>query len=323
LTGENEVKYDLVDAVRAALGIKQSSATVQTVLVTGATGFIGQSLVPRLQKTKKVLGPPRAILDLEKGAVLLAEYCNREAVGQIIHLAYPRVYTNAAAAASSLVMLRAVLDVCRLNKIRLIFISSWVVFCGYSTSALFADEATPMRPKGVYAETKYLEETLVDLHFQRNEIERSICRLAPVYGPGGNRPRLIRTFHEAALNDRTIITHRFRNGRPAMDLLHVADAVEALAYVAEAEHSDIYHFGTGRLHSTTDIASIIGRLVNRKVSQGEIEIADDTSNIAFCSEKAKRVLGWQSTIGIEAGLASVILDKQLLPGPECGSNNVT
>jgi len=247
---------------------------------------------------------------------LLADYCNQETVGQIIHLAYPRAYTNAAAMASSLVMLRAVLDVCRLNKIRLVFVSGWVVFSGYSTSALFADEAMPMRPKGIYAETKYLEEMLVDLHFRRHEIERSICRLAPVYGPGANRPRLIRTFHEAILQGKPIMTHRFRNGRPAMDLLYVTDAVDALVRVAQTDHSEVYHFGTGQLHSTADIASVIGRLADRRVARGEIEIADDTSNIAFRSEKAKRDLGWQSTVGIEAGMASTLSDEVLLPGRE-------
>jgi nucleoside-diphosphate-sugar epimerase len=318
-TGEHEVKYDLVEAVRTALGVAQPRAPSQTVLVTGATGFIGRWLVRRLRETKKVVAPPRAVLDLEKGAVLLADYCNQETVGQIIHLAYPRAYTNAAAAASSLVMLRAVLDVCRLNKIRLVFVSGWVVFSGYSTSALFADEAMPMRPKGIYAESKYLEEILVDLHFRRHEIERCVCRLAPVYGPGSNRPRLIRTFHEAILQGKTIMTHRFRNGRPAMDLLHVNDAVEALVRVAQTDQSEIYHFGTGRLHSTAAIASVIGRLANRRVLHGEIEIADDTGNIAFRSEKATRALGWQSKVGIEAGLASMISDEGLLPSREFGA----
>jgi nucleoside-diphosphate-sugar epimerase len=181
----------------------------------------------------------------------------------------------------------------------------------------------PMRPKGIYAETKYLEEKLVDLHYQRHEIERSICRLAPVYGPDASRPRLIRTFHEAILRDKTVITHRFRNGRPAMDLLHVTDAVEALVCVAETNHSEIYHFGTGQLHSTADIASTIGRLVDRRVSLGEIEIADDTSNIAFRSEKAKRTLGWQAKIGLEAGLASVVSDEVFLPSREHGFSDAS
>jgi len=308
-TGEREIKLDLVEAVRAALGEAPNRTDRRAVLVTGATGFIGRVLVDRLQNNYKVLGPSRETLDLEKGAVALADYCTREEVGQIVHLAYPRAYTNTAAAASSFIMLRAILDTCRLLKIRLIFISGWVVFSGYPTSALAADETTPLLPKGIYAETKYTEEMLVDLHFKRGDIDRSICRFAPVYGAGSDRPRFIRTFHETALSEGLIKTHRFRNGRPALDLLHVSDAAEALMLILDTTTSDVFHFGTGILRTTAELGTMIGQLMARPIRHEEIYNDEDTSNISFPAQKARAVLNWQPKTKIEQGLVSLLSAK--------------
>jgi nucleoside-diphosphate-sugar epimerase len=307
-TAEREIKLDLVEAVRLALGEVRPQADKRAVLVTGATGFIGRHLVARLQETHRVVGPPRKLLDLQNGAVNLANYCARECVGQIIHLAYPREYTNVAAAASSVMMLRTVLDTCRLLKIRLVFISGWVVFSGYSTVALVADEETPLRPKGIYAETKYIEEMLVDLHYRRGDVERSVCRLSPVYGPGGQRPRFIQTFHQAISRKDLVTTHRFRNGRPALDLLYVTDAAEALATVAAWPKSDVFHFGTGVLHSTTELATMIGRISGHAVRHQEIEMDEFTSNIAFPSDNARTQLNWSAKVQVEDGLANILVD---------------
>jgi len=307
-TAEREIKLDLVEAVRLALGEVRPQADRRTVLVTGATGFIGRYLVARLQDTHRVVGPPKEVLNLQNGAVNLANYCARESIGQIIHLAYPREYTNVAAAASSVMMLRTVLDTCRLLKIRLVFISGWVVFSGYSTEAMVADEATALRPKGVYGETKYIEEMLVDLHYRRGDVDRSICRLSPVYGPGGQRPRFIQTFHQAISRKDIVTTHRFRNGRPALDLLYVTDAAEALTAVAAWPKSDVFHFGTGVLHSTAELATIIGNISGYAVRQQEIEIDEFTSNIAFPADKARTLLHWSAKVRVKDGLVNILAD---------------
>lgn len=305
-TGEREIKLDLIESVRSALGAARSSADRKTVLVTGACGFLGRPLLERLRQSGVALGPPRSELDLERGAAVLSNYCNGERVGQIIHLAYPRHYTNATAMASSLLMLRTVLDVCRISRIRLVFVSDWVVYSGQTETSIAADEATAMRPKGVYGETKYLEEMLVDLYHRRNEIDRSICRLTAVYGPGGDRPRFIRTFRAAVLRGETVATHKYRNGRPALDLLYVDDAVDALVRVVGCDHPDVFHFGTGKLHTTADLLQIIGRLSDRPVHHEEIPVDEDLCNVSMVSTKAHNLLGWSPQVSIEKGLALTV-----------------
>jgi len=308
-TGESEIKLDMVETVRIALGEKSEFSKSHSTLITGAGGFVGSHLFENLQQTGTVCGPPRLQLDLLKGVLPLEEYCLQNSIGQIVHLAYPPVLTNAASGPAGLQMLRAVLDVCRSLNLRLIYVSCWVVYGGYASPELYLDEDTPLSPKGVYGDSKFLEEMLVDLYHRRGEIGRTVCRFANVYGPGGKRPRLISAFHAAALEGRRIVTHRYRNGRPALDLLYIDDAVDALARVVAKPVDDVFHFGTGRLSQTSEIAAQIGHIVGRSVSHSEIDIDDDVSNIAFQSKKAREVLGWVPRVELSDGLKAMLAAK--------------
>jgi nucleoside-diphosphate-sugar epimerase len=309
-TGEKEIKLDLAESVRIAVGGEVRAFGRHTVLVTGATGFIGRSLVERLKTTCQVLSPPSSELNLEDGAVALSDYCVRKHVGQIVHLAHPRKHTNSAAAASSMLMLRSVLDTCRLLNIRLVFVSCWTIYSGYKTAALLVDEATPVSAKGISGEIKLMEETIVDLYAIRNEIKRTICRLTQVYGLNGQRPHFIKSFHNAILSGQTVRTHKYRNGIPSLDLLHVSDAVEGIARAVAHNECDVFHFGSGHLTSTTDIALSIRDLVGLPIAHEEVEIADYTSNIAFPADKARRVLNWFAEVPVELGLARLLTSNE-------------
>lgn len=308
-TGESEIKLDMVDTVRIALGEKSEFSGEHSTLITGAGGFIGSHLFENLQQTGAVRGPPRSQLDLLKGVVPLEEYCRQSGIRQIVHLAYPHVFTNAAAGPAGLQMLRAVLDVCRSLNLRLIYVSDRVVYDGYASPGVSVDEDAPLSPKGAYGDSKFLEEMLVDLYHRRGEIGRTVCRFTNVYGPGGKRPRLISAFHAAALEGRKIVTHRYRNGRPALDLLYITDAVDALARVAARPVDGVFHFGTGRLSQTAEIAAQIGHIAGRSLSHSELDIDDDVGNIAFQSKKAREVLGWVPRVELSDGLKAMLTAK--------------
>ena len=163
-----------------------------------------------------------------------------------------------------------------------------------------------MRPVGVSSETKYLEEMLVDLYFRRGEIERTICRFSPVYGPGGDRPRFIKTFYQAAIEKQMIRTHRYHNGRPALDLLYVSDAIDAISLAMSYPESEIFHLGSGRLVSTAECAEMIGRIVGVTTQVEEVKISEYVGNIAFAADKAKRLLGWTARVSLEEGLSATL-----------------
>jgi UDP-glucuronate decarboxylase len=205
--------------------------------------------------------------------------------------------------AEGLAMLRTVLETCKLLHIRLVFISSWVVFAGYATDDLCVDETFPLRPKGVYSDSKYLEERLVEAYAQRGEIATSICRLSPLYGPGGDRPRLIKTFHEAITAGKRVRTHRYLNGPPKLDLLYIDDAADAVARIVTHAGNEVFHLGSGKLHSTAEIADMIAKLADHQLNHEEIAIEDHVANVAMDFAKARRLLGWQPRMELRDGLS--------------------
>lgn len=306
VTGEKEINVDFLETVRVALGVTRGQPSTRAVLVTGGSGLIGRNLVARLAKGHDVYAPRHQELELVKGSVELVEFCAANAVTDLVHLAYPRQYTTNEAIGIGLIMLRNVLDACRTLGLRLVFVSSAVIYAGYRSVSFCAGETTPPRSKGNYSDAKCLEEALVGAYARRGDLEVTTCRFSPVYGEGADRPRLIRTFAGRIIRGEVITTHIFRNGRPALDLLHVDDAAEALSLAVTAKGSDVFNFGTGKLTTTLDIARLIGSVFDREFEHQELKIDDDIGNIAMNAAKAREQLGWSPKVDIESGLRAML-----------------
>src|SRR5690606_37432675 len=92
---------------------------------------------------------------------------------------------------------------------------------------------------------------------RRHDLEVVIVRSSAVYGAGGARPKFINSFLAKALAHAPIQTHEYANGRPHLDLLHIDDAVAALAAAARGTAAGDFNVGTGVLTSTYDVAAAI------------------------------------------------------------------
>ena len=302
-TGETSIKLEMIETLREALGRASVSDKKHSgILITGGAGFIGALLRDRLAESGDIHAPDRNMLDLLGPTVLLDRYCRENNVSKIVHLAYPRIYTNNESMGQSLTMLRNVLDVCKSQGTRLVLPSSWVVFSGYRTSLMDAGVATAPHPRGVYGEAKFLEEALVKIAVANGEIDATIIRLSPVYGAKSLRPRLIRFAHQYLLEDRAIQTHRYRNGLPLMQLLHVEDAVSGIANIVSRGRSPIYHLGGEEPYEPREIIARIAKILGRSPKVEEVAIDDDAANVCLDSGATKLELGWTPTIDLDQGL---------------------
>lgn len=306
-TGETEIKLEPLQAVRAAIGKPPDLArtsTDESILITGTSGFLGKATAARLSRTMRVVAPLHAVLDVARGSTQLDVLAGEDNVRTIIHLANPRVYTSNVAMGTSIAMLRNVIDVCVARDIRLVYLSSWEVFSGYR-GTLRADESLPALPRGPYAETKYLCEVLIEHARQHLGLRCALIRSSPVYGPGSDRPRFIYNFMDKAARNESIVTHHYRNGDPALDLLYRDDVVSLILRVAESGFIGCVNAGTGMLTSTYTIAEM---LVDRLCSSSRVtraEIDSDTARIALDCNFAQRVLGWAPVVTLEEGLAAL------------------
>lgn len=306
-TNEASIKLDMINAIRLAMFEESLVADPGSVFITGATGFLGRHCREYLSDRMEVFAPGREELDLMGDATELERFARDRRIGQLLHLAHPRVYTSNAALGQSLTILKNLMDVCRVLGIRLILPSGGVVFSGYRSAGRSVKPDTVPRPKGIYGETKYLQEMLVQTAVANDEIEATIVRIAPTYGPGADRPRLIRFFYQSLLDDKPIVTHLYNDATPArLDLLYVDDAVSGLAKVLVNRKSRIHHLAPGEPYSPREIAAHIASLLGKAPEFKEMPISDYASNIFLDATASRRSLGWSPVVHLAKGLSQTI-----------------
>ncbi|MDI7260210.1 MAG: NAD-dependent epimerase/dehydratase family protein [Thermodesulfobacteriota bacterium] len=312
-TNETGIKLEVLSAMREALGAKVREPRMleekREILVTGAFGFIGRRLVHLMGAEYRVVSPTRQEIDLLKDAIKLDLLVKEHGVDILIHLANPRVHTTNDAMGQTLVMLKNVLDVCAENRLFLIYLSNWEIYAGYKAQELRGDESLVPCPDGTYGQTKFLCEALIEHYGQHKGLSYTVLRSSPVYGPGSDRPRFIWNFLEKARSNEDIVAHRYINGYPKLDLLHVDDLCRAILAAAGCRLHCSMNLGTGVGVSTTEVAQLIVELVNSRSGIRHIDIEAFTSNIVMVIQRARQVLNWQPAIDFTNGL-TMLLNKQ-------------
>lgn len=311
-TGETEIKVELLQAVRAAVGVGQRRGQQSErlpKLVTGGSGFLGTAVTKLLREEFYVLAPARHELDLEKGSAQLDLLVSENKVDLIIHLANPRVYTSSNAMGKALTMLRNVIDVCTATNIPLVFLSSWEIYSGYR-GALRADEALPALPRGPYGETKHLCELMIQHAQNTLGLRCAVIRSSPAYGTGSDKPKFLYNFIDKAKRNEPILTHRYANGDPALDLLHVDDLASVIARTVRSKCIGTLNVGTGVTTSTHSIATLVTRMLRSSSKIEQTPIDAECANIAIDYGRARSLLEWCPTITLERGLERILSEKQ-------------
>lgn len=305
------VKPEVLNSVFKALkpNIKSKNGA-ENILVTGASGFLGKDLIKQLSGHYFVKGITSSDCDLKKDAITLDILAKENNITSLVHLANPRIYTLNAAMGDSLTMLKNVLEICRINKIKLVFISSWEVYSGYIGDNIFINETMPVFPKGAYAETKWLSESLIKHYGNVFGLKYSIIRSSPVYGADSDKPKFIYNFLDKAQKGEKIVTHQYLNGSPKMDLLFINDLVDAIKKVIQYNSQDVFNIGSGRSISTESIAQLLVKLTKSTSLVAHNKINSYYPGIIFNTSKANDILGWKPKGNLEEFFITLI-DSQI------------
>ncbi len=230
----------------------------------------------------------------------------RKEIDCIIHLANPKIFTNSKSIGDTLVMLKNVLDVCRTNKVKLIYLSGWEIYSGYRSVNLVAGENLHANPKGTYGETKWLCELLIRQYSDTYGIGYQIVRSGPVYGVGAEKPKFIYNFIDKALKGERITTHKYLNGSPFMDLLYVDDLVSFLIKCIQSDREGDINIGSGTAVSTLEVAGAICELTGSNSIIDQVLINDYSANIIMDNRLAINTFAWTPEIKFRAGIARIV-----------------
>lgn len=276
----------------------------ERILVTGATGFFGHNLVPRLTRAgyKVIAVSRRPNPDLPAAEYLqgdlarsqILEYI-RPPIHQIIHLAANVYYCNEPGCLTDNVYSSYLLTqyAQKWGTRRIIFSSSSGVYKA-STEDLYVNEESLVQPRGLYGMTKYLSE----LTLATSSVPTVNMRFTYLYGAVNDKGALGRIIEDI----RKGTSLKIRNEK--RDYLHVEEASAAILKVLNYDGAyKLFNIGTGIFVSMPEIAK---RLIRISGSKHDIRIFGSRFNVALNSALADKELKWASSRNILNDLPNLL-----------------
>lgn len=307
----------------------------RTILVTGASGFIGSAVAGALaQSGARVIALCR---NVEKGkrrfdplteAVtvlpwdMAAPLPHTGPVDAIVHAAGHG--DPAAYAAEPATVMRenclgclGILDFAVASKAeRFVFISSGEVYGALDLERRIAEtdrgSVDPLNPRSCYPLGKMAAESLCLAYFRQYGLSASIARLCHVYGPGAdsNDSRIAARFPLAAAMGRDIVLKS--PGEQRRSLCHIDDAARGvLAVLAGGGAGEAYNVADESAELTVRefaerIAAIGGvRVIFDKPTRDEEKNFNPMPRATFSAAKL-RELGWAPRMEIGRGLRETV-----------------
>lgn len=301
--------------VLASTGCLRQLATVH-VLVTGAGGFVGQRLVPRLETEGCRVSAYDVDLDIMDEPKLRATFA-RLRPDAIIHLA--AMASVAASHESSLATFRVnfigtknVLAAAEevVPRARVVFVGSGEVYGATDHDAAPFDESSPLAPRSPYAHTKASADLLCGEYAARG---LDIVRARPFNhtGPGQSERFVAPSFaQQVAEISRGRREPRIRVGSldAVRDFLDVEDVISAYIRLLDPTlPGGIYNVASG-------VGRSIGTVLHTLIRKAEIapEIVIDparvrpSDRIVGCADHLRAQSGWAPKVAFDDTLARLL-----------------
>lgn len=308
----------------------------QTVIVTGAGGFIGGHLVEALHAmgcdVKALVSYnsagnfggidsifPAVRKDIE---VFRGDIRDRGTVARamadakvVLHLAglaevpYSFEAPESYVATNILGTLNILEEARRMNYERVVVTSTAAVYG--RPEYLPVDEKHPCRANSPYSATKISAERLAESYFRSYDLQVSTVRPFNTYGPRQSTRAIIPSMISQLLTGADEL--KVGDLDPTRDMVFVRDTVRAFIEVAQAGDAAGHeiNIATGREVAIRDIVENLVALINPSaqivVDPSRVRNATGGEDRIFgCNSKLKNLTGWAPQTGLEEGLQETI-----------------
>jgi nucleoside-diphosphate-sugar epimerase len=301
------------------------------ILVTGGTGYIGSSLIPKLlhkgysvrvvdtrnwdEGTSSALGGDD--FEFLQGDIGDKNILDRslDGVDTVIHLAavvsVPRIQREEQGQSiyrTNYLLTCQLVDRCKERQVTRFIFTSTCSNYGATGYDEYATEEKPLNPTSPYAKAKVEAENYI-LSSANSYFHPTVLRLATVFGPS---PRmsfepLLNALVKDALEKKSLLIYGGESWRP---FLHIDDAIQAILLVLDAPlelvSGEVFNVGSNSLnYRKKELAMII----KKHLPYAEIEIKPqeaDPRSYRVSFDKITKVLGFKTTKTLEEGIAELI-----------------
>lgn len=297
--------------------------TVDRVLVTGATGFVGRhltrSLVARGVEVVALVRPgsPRPVPD---GVHAVPVPVRAEDLASVVRDASPQVCVHLA---TRFLARHRPDDVAEM-------LTTNVVFGARLAEALVAAGGAPIidvgsvwqyvdgaayRPANLYAASKQAFADLLVAYSLRQGLPVVRVILTDTYGPGDDRPRLVPLLLRAAASGEDLA---LSSGTQLIDIVHIDDVVAAFALLSDGLVDDVspivaatdgttrFGVSSGRAITVRELAATVERVAGRTLAARWGEQPDREVEMREPWDPGPPVPGWSPRITLEDGLAALL-----------------
>lgn len=291
------------------------------VLVTGATGFIGQAVLPLLvARWDEVHGvtsgrspiPQTGGVEWHKADLLAPEQSTALLRAlrpeHLLHLAWYAVPGKWLTSIENVrwveASLRLIREFAAAGGDRVVVAGSCAEYDLFH--GLCSEEATPLQPRGLYGSCKHALHSIIEASSAELGVRVAWARIFSVYGPAENPHRLVASVIRSLLDERPAVC---AYGGHQRDYLHSHDVGSALAHILGADIDGAVNIGSGTPVALNRLVAAVGEQMGRShlVEVDDRAIAPTEPPIVVADiRRLREVAGWKPALDLATGIRQTV-----------------